>query len=276
MSAGPTSTARVVRGAAGLAAVAVGVFLALRPLTTLQVTVWAAAAALVVWAAVLVRGARGRAWPWLAAAGLAAAAVALVVFTPEVVRAYPVLLAAALALNGVRLLVRALRPDRATTPKASRAGAVTDRITDGVLAAANIAADVLVWLWPDVGLLLLAWVVAAAVAVTGLRLVWRALRDPRPGVVNHSIARAARRCVAPGGSRGLYSRQRWPSRHPSALPGCSRASPRSTTSTPGRARCRPSPESCCGSPRTTVRRRPAPRACASSTPRRAPTAQPRS
>ena len=276
MSAGPTSTARVVRGAAGLAAVAVGVFLALRPLTTLQVTVWAAAAALVVWAAVLVRGARGRAWPWLAAAGLAAAAVALVVFTPEVVRAYPVLLAAALALNGVRLLVRALRPDRATTPKASRAGAVTDRITDGVLAAANIAAAVLVWLWPDVGLLLLAWVVAAAVAVTGLRLVWRALRDPRPGVVNHSIARAARRCVAPGGSRGLYSRQRWPSRHPSALPGCSRGSPRSTTFTPGRARCRPSPESCCGSPRTTVRRRPAPRACASSTPRRAPTAQPRS
>ncbi|WP_430982234.1 hypothetical protein [Microbacterium lacticum] len=124
--------------------------------------------------------------------------------------------------------------------------------------------------------MLLAWVVAAAVAVTGLRLVWRALRDPRPGVVNHSIARAARRCVAPGGSRGLYSRQRWPSRHPSALPGCSRGSPRSTTFTPGRARCRPSPESCCGSPRTTVRRRPAPRACASSTPRRAPTAQPRS
>ena len=61
MSARPTSTARVVRGAAGLAAVAVGVFLALRPLTTLQVTVWGAAAALVVWAAVLVRGARGRA-----------------------------------------------------------------------------------------------------------------------------------------------------------------------------------------------------------------------
>ena len=155
---------------------------------------WAAAAALVVWAAVLVRGARGRAWPWLAAAGLAAAAVALVVFTPEVVRAYPVLLAAALALNGVRLLVRALRPDRATTPKASRAGAVTDRITDGVLAAANIAAAVLVWLWPDVGLLLLAWVVAAAVAVTGLRLVWRALRPaPRRREPQHRARRPALR-----------------------------------------------------------------------------------
>lgn len=63
-----------------------------------------------------------------------------------------------------------------------------------MLAAANIAADVLVWLWPDVGLLLLAWVVATAVAVTGLRLVWRALRPaPRRREPQHRARRPALR-----------------------------------------------------------------------------------
>lgn len=55
MSGRPTSTARILTGVLGAAAVALGVFLALRPLTTLQVTVWAAAAALVGWAVVLGR-----------------------------------------------------------------------------------------------------------------------------------------------------------------------------------------------------------------------------
>lgn len=63
----------------------------------LQVTVWAAAAALVGWAVVLGRGARGRAWPWALAAVLVVGAAALVVFTPYVIRACPAVLAALLA-----------------------------------------------------------------------------------------------------------------------------------------------------------------------------------
>ncbi|MFV4913380.1 hypothetical protein PFZ49_07425 [Microbacterium lacticum] len=149
MSGRPASTARILTGVLGAAAVALGVFLALRPLTTLQVTVWAAAAALVGWAVVLGRGARGRAWPWALAAVLVVGAAALVVFTPYVIRACPAVLAALLALNAVRLLVRGLRPRR-TRSTTSRAGAVTDRIVDVVVAAASLAAAVLVWLWPAV------------------------------------------------------------------------------------------------------------------------------
>lgn len=133
MSGRPTSTARILTGVLGAAAVALGVFLALRPLTTLQVTVWAAAAALVGWAVVLGRGARGRAWPWALAAVLVVGAAALVVFTPYVIRACPAVLAALLALNAVRLLVRGLRPRR-TRSTTSRAGVVTDRIVDVVVA----------------------------------------------------------------------------------------------------------------------------------------------
>uniref|UniRef100_UPI0028D441AA hypothetical protein n=1 Tax=Microbacterium lacticum TaxID=33885 RepID=UPI0028D441AA len=70
---------------------------------------------------------------------------------------------------------------------------VTDRIVDVVVAAASLAAAVLVWLWPDVGLLLFAWVVAAAVVIAGLVGVGRALRGPRMG----APGRAGRRRAGP-------------------------------------------------------------------------------
>lgn len=178
MSDRTSATARIITGVLGAVAVALGVALALRPLTTLQVTVWAAAAVLAMWAVVLVRGARGRAWPWGLTVGLVVGAAALVAFTPYVIGAYPVLLSAALTLSAARLLVRGLRRSRVRTVP-SRAGAVTDRVVDVVVAATSLVAAVLVWLWPDVGLLLFAVAVAAVVAIAGALRVWRALRGPR-------------------------------------------------------------------------------------------------
>lgn len=81
-------------------------------------------------------------------------------------RSYPVLLCLALALNGVRLAAGAARPSGSPSTRPSRAAAATDRVTAVLFAAVNAIAAALVWVWPDVGLLLLAWATTVAIAAT--------------------------------------------------------------------------------------------------------------
>lgn len=200
MSAGRNSRddrtgSRIVRGVIGVVAIALAVLLALRPLTTLQVTVWAIAAAAVVWGVWLARAAGRRGWVWALAVVFAAGGVALVLFTPQIVRSYPVLLCLALALNGVRLAAGAARPSGSPSTRPSRAAAATDRVTAVLFAAVNAIAAALVWVWPDVGLLLLAWAVAAALAIAGLVVLTRAVRGRRPAARHRPRLRRAGRVV---------------------------------------------------------------------------------
>lgn len=164
----PTATRTLVRLLVAAALIVVGSVLLPRPLLMLQVTVWAVAAALLMWAGSLAVGARGRWGMWVGSVVVAAAAIAVLVFTSPVVEAFPPVLAVVLLINAVRLQVRALR-----------GSGKLDAILRTALALSCAAAAVLVWSWPDVALLLLAWVIAAGLVATGILLLWRVLRPAR-------------------------------------------------------------------------------------------------
>ncbi|MBN9177918.1 MAG: hypothetical protein J0I43_11190 [Microbacterium sp.] len=178
---GSRRAARGARVVVAAACVVGGLWLFPRPLTTLQLLVWAAAVLLVAWAVRLASGARGRAGSWVGAALALVGAVAALLFTSEVVQALPAVIALGLVALAVRLLVR---------------GASTGarRATDAAFVVAGAVAAALVWVWPDVALLLLAWLVAVALVVGGVREGWHALRG-RP---SRAAARAPGRIVSAG------------------------------------------------------------------------------
>lgn len=164
----PTTTRTLVRLLIAAALIVVGAMLLPRPLLTLQMSVWAIAAGLLVWSGTLAVGARARWGMWVASVAAALAAVAVIVFTSPVVRSFPVILAVALAAGAVLLALRAFRRS-----------APLERSLRIAHAIACAAGAVLVWLWPDVALLLLGWALAAALIATGIVMLWRELRPAR-------------------------------------------------------------------------------------------------
>jgi len=169
---------RVAQAVGGIIGATAGVLLLPRPLTTLELSPWLFATSLLAAAALVLRTDRRASHRWLAALALLAAAVAVAVAGVRILPLVPVALSCLAAVNAVRLVTLAVRRRRPGITCLTRA----------VWALASGAGAVLLWLWPDATLLLLAWAIAATLVVAGLLLAWRAVRA-RP--------RAARR-VRPG------------------------------------------------------------------------------
>jgi len=160
---------RLLVAGLGVVLVAAGILLAPRPLSALVVLLGMTATALAVWGISLIRHARGRRGPWVAALVLGAAAVLILVFLPQVARALPAVIAAVLAGNAVRLLVRVVRE-----------GPLIDRLIRIAFTLASGAGAVLVWLWPDVALVATGSAFGASLVLLGLFALLRSARRGKP------------------------------------------------------------------------------------------------
>lgn len=175
---------RAIVIALGGLVVASGLFLLVRPLTTLLVLVGAAAAlcALVALRLLLVPG-----WG-LARMGIAAAllfvVIAILLWLPEAVRALPLLCSVALLLNAIRLAAVSVIGDR---PR--------HLLTRGAWAVSSGIFAVLCWLWQDLATLAIAAVFALGLVVLGLVLLRAGVRTsgdseakaPRSRPVLHGV-----------------------------------------------------------------------------------------
>ncbi|PZU46240.1 MAG: lipase [Microbacterium sp.] len=168
MVAHSSPSIRALKAAAGLAAIVGGAMLLPRPLSALLALTWVLGAAIVAAAVGLARTTRWSGWGWAAIAVAVVAAAGTVMFPAEIIRALPTVLGVLFALNALRLVTRAVRQ-----------GAPPSRVSRVLFALASGAAAVLVWLWPDVALLLLGWTTATALNVAGAVLLWRAVRGAR-------------------------------------------------------------------------------------------------
>lgn len=159
-----------VRLVLGLAAVAVGLLVLLRPFDSLTVLLVLIAVALVVDGAARILDARRAGWPWprVAAGALEVLAGLVVAFAPIVsVPVLALVVGVALVLTGGSDLLAAIRGPRG------------HRVADGILGLALVVFGALALIWPDVSLLLTAVLFAVRLVVFGLGVIVRAVRDAR-------------------------------------------------------------------------------------------------
>ncbi|MBF6353996.1 DUF308 domain-containing protein [Nocardia higoensis] len=151
---------------AGLLAVVVGLLLVVRPLTALTaLALLIAAACVVTGVGELVSHRRAGRLATALGLGWVLAGVLVVVQMGPAIDLLPRFVAAALVIGGAI---------RAT---GVRAGTLDDRLSAGMLAAAEIVLGVVAWLWPDVTLLVVAVLFGIRTVALGAGLLWAT----RPG-----------------------------------------------------------------------------------------------
>ncbi|AXK84443.1 Uncharacterized membrane protein HdeD, DUF308 family [Nocardia farcinica] len=171
-----------VSAALGVAAIAVGALLVVRPLTSLTaLAVLVACGCVVTGVGELVLPRRAGRPAMALAAGWVLVGVLVLVQMGWAIDLLPRFVAAVLVVGG---LVRVA---------AVRRGALDDRLTAGLLGVAEVVLGVVAWLWPDVTLLVVAVLFGIRTVALGAGLLWAA----RPG------AHTARIDTAP---RGRFAR----------------------------------------------------------------------
>lgn len=155
-----------VSAALGVAAIAVGALLVVRPLTSLTaLAVLVACGCVVTGVGELVLPRRAGRPAMALAAGWVLVGVLMLVQMGWAIDLLPRFVAAVLVVGG---LVRVA---------AVRRGALDDRLTAGLLGVAEVVLGVVAWLWPDVTLLVVAVLFGIRTVALGAGLLWAA----RPG-----------------------------------------------------------------------------------------------
>lgn len=180
-----------VRVALALVAIALGIYLITRPISSLDVLVWFIGAGFVL-QGVLVATEDEQAGPWwwriAEAVAWIAAGVVIVAFGGLTLSVLVVVIAIALFVRGVRQIVTALRP-----------GATVDaRIASGAFGVASIGFGLLALLWADITLVVTAVVFGAWLIMTGFGEVRRLIRpaDSEPSQPPGRVRRFARTLTA--------------------------------------------------------------------------------
>ncbi|MFD0454638.1 DUF308 domain-containing protein [Rhodococcus aetherivorans] len=249
----------------GLVCLLLGLLLTTRPLTSLS------ALGLLIGLAAITAGTADLLAAYRSHAGAVATATALawigfgIAVLAWLGRALDLLapaVALALVVGGALRLVRAARGD------------LDERLTTAVLGLADIVFGVLAWRWPDVTVLVVAFLFGIRTVFFGLARIGDGLaalddRTPDP---------PRRRPAAPRPGTGdrpwRFSRCSWPSPQPAWRSACAPAPPSSTRSTPHRTGCPIIPARFCAPNRSPAPSPTAPRPGASSTPPPATTTSP--
>lgn len=195
----------------GVVAIAAGVGLATRPLTSLQALGWYLGIALVaLGGTTFLTPGRGRApWDSVRAAGWVALGLLVLLWLRHDVDLLALAVGAALILSGGRRLWRAVwhrGTDAVGARDVTGAGLVADRVGRGLLAAAEVLIGLLALRWPDLTLLAVAVLFAVRLVILGSRLIRRGLTRtpqvtggglPAEGAASPHVDAAGRSAAAP-------------------------------------------------------------------------------
>jgi len=163
----------------GVLAVVVGLLLAVRPLTALTaLALLVATACVVTGIGELMLPRRAGRLATVLAVGWVLVGVLVVIQLGPAIDLLPRFVAAALVIGGAIRLA------------GIRGGALDDRLTAGMLGAAEIVLGIVAWFWPDVTLLMVAVLFGIRTVALGAGLLWAARPEVR---VAPRDARAARR-----------------------------------------------------------------------------------